>query len=101
MHTKKYHFKSAYVVLVRWDDGRSTLAGLQADERNKGHASGLMEELIKVFDEEQLTVLLDAKPFGRRKDGLTTQQLAKFYEKYGFVVVDNVQWVLMERVPRT
>jgi len=99
MHTSSHWYKTASCRLVDWEDGRVTLSSLHSEERNQGHATVLMQQMVDYFDNQNLTALLDAKPYGKRKDGLSTAQLITFYEKFGFKTVDNVKMVLMERVP--
>lgn len=49
--------------------------------RNKRVASLLMEELIKILDEEHIVLVNQINPYG----DLDYDQLVKFYKKYGFV----------------
>lgn len=89
--------KSASLRLHHWGDGRATLSNLHSKRKGKGHAKSLMKNVIKVFDATKLTVILEAKAYG--KGGMTTAQLMKFYEKFGFKLVWNDP-KLMERKPR-
>jgi len=99
MHTSSHWFDSATCKLIDWGDGTATLVGLHSEKRNEGHATTLMQQMCDYFDNQNITVIADVNPFGKRKDGLTMQQLVKFYEKFGFKVVGNVKTVLMERIP--
>jgi len=102
MKTSSHWYRSAQVKLCEWDEGPAVLTGMHSEQKNQGHASELMEQICRVFDTMGMTVLLDAQPYGKRKDGLDQKQLIKFYEKYGFKVADaDHGQILMERTPRT
>jgi GNAT superfamily N-acetyltransferase len=53
--------------------------------RNKGVATLLMDELIKVLDEKQITLINDINPYG----DLNFKQLEIFYKKYGFIETEE------------
>lgn len=55
----------------------------------KGDGSLIMSTLAKLLDEHGITVINGVNPYG----GLDRKMLTKFYEKYGFVLVEETVMV--------
>jgi len=60
----------------------------------EGHGEGtlLMQELVKILDQSGITVVNHVNPYG----GMELEPLIRFYEKYGFELIDTQ---LMIRFP--
>lgn len=69
------------------------IVSLASDERGNGHATALMHQVCAEADMAGLVLLLEAKPFA---EGMTQEQLEKFYERLGFVKIQD-EPVLMAR----
>lgn len=72
------------------------LIDVRALNPRKGHASALMKNVCKEADIEWLTLLVRVKAFD---DGLSDEQLQKFYGKFGFEKIQD-EPCLMSRSPR-
>jgi hypothetical protein len=70
---------------------------VNASERRSGHATALMYTVVAEADLSGLVLILKAEPFG---DGMTQEQLLKFYGKFGFEVIQTEPCVLMQRAPQ-
>lgn len=66
-------------------------------ERNKGHATSLLKEVCQEADESQTLLVLVPNSFDT--NALTTDQLEKWYEKFGFKRIQDKP-VLMCRDPK-
>lgn len=53
---------------------------LKARTEGKGEGTLLMNELVKILDEKNITVVNQLNPYGK----MTMENLEKFYSKYGF-----------------
>lgn len=81
------------------EDMRSQLrevVGVQADEKRRGHASGLLHHVCAEADRDWLTLLIKVEPYA---DGMTLDQLERWYGSFGFVRFQTEPCVLMARVP--
>lgn len=78
-------------------DGTRELVSLESDNPRKGHATALMHQVCAEADVGGIVLLLQPKPFG---EGMNEEQLGKFYERFGFVTVQEVPAKLMARQPR-
>jgi ribosomal protein S18 acetylase RimI-like enzyme len=90
--------ESASLNLILWDETSSTLSFLHSSDKGKGHASQLLRKMETFCDLKGLTVLLEVEAFD--EGGPNNSQLKKFYERYGFVVIDDEDSILMERKPK-
>lgn len=66
-------------------------------ERKKGHATSLMKEVCQEADEAQTLLVLVPDSFD--PEGMNTDQLEKWYEKFGFKRIQDKP-VLMCRDPK-
>lgn len=73
------------------------LLDVRATNQRKGHASALLNKVCKEADEDWFTLLVQVKAFD---DGLSPEQLSKFYEKFHFETVQTEPEILMTRSPR-
>jgi len=77
------------------------IVGVQSMSPHNGHATALMHQTCAEADKWWMTLLLHVKPFS---DGMTQEQLEKFYGRFGFVRIqdatdDGTPCVLMARSP--
>lgn len=72
---------------------RELLSVASANPR-KGHASALMHQVCQEADDARTTLLLTVAPFA---EGMTTEQLQKWYERFGFVVIQTEPALMMAR----
>lgn len=73
------------------------IVSLASGNPRKGHATTLMWAVCHEADLACMTLILQPKPFG--EEGLDDEKLMRFYEKFGFVVFQNLPVVLMARSP--
>ena len=66
---------------------------LTSTNPRKGHATALMTRICAEADRTRTTLLLTAHAF---QDGMTDEQLAKWYERFGFIKIQD-QPVIMAR----
>jgi hypothetical protein len=71
-------------VEVRNWDGRLWFSSLYSMDRGKGNANRVMKKITDIADKYNVTVALDAEPFGKGSDMLTKRRLIAFYKKFGF-----------------
>lgn len=72
------------------------LLDVRATNPRRGHATALLGKVCKEADEEWFTIMVQVKPFA---DGLTLDQLLKFYGRFDFVKIQD-EPCLMARSPR-
>lgn len=65
--------------------------------QRRGHAAALMNRVCKEADLDWFTLMLQVRAFD---DGLSTDQLQKFYAKFGFETIQTEPEILMARSPR-
>ena len=70
------------------------LVSVASDERGRGHASALMHRICQEADDACVTLLVQVKAFA---EGMTDEQLQRFYSKFGFIVIQTEPVVLMAR----
>jgi GNAT superfamily N-acetyltransferase len=82
------------------DDMRANLreiVSLQSDDHGKGHAKALLHQVCAEADRANVVLMLHVKPFA---DGMTLEQLEKFYEGHGFARIQD-EPLLMARAVQT
>ncbi|QAY17070.1 acetyltransferase [Streptomyces phage FrodoSwaggins] len=90
---------SASLTLTLWGDGSASISDVYSVERRQGHASKLLDQVTWFADRHGMTLKTAAEAYGTGPR-MTTSQLVKFYEKFGFVVLgDDPDYVYMERSP--
>ena len=67
---------------------------VEKDYRSQGQATALLKQVIKESSEAGLSLVVEPKAY--EEDGLTTEQLIKFYAKHGFVQI-QLKPVIMVR----
>lgn len=77
-------------------EGTREVVNLMSDNPRKGHATFLMHQVCAEADVDGIVLILMPKPFG---DGMTEEQLEKFYQKFGFTTIQP-EPKLMARQPR-
>ena len=78
----KNEFASAEIFLM--EDEKARLRSVYSTKRNQGYASEVLQQVVDYADEKELSLYLVVQRFGKPKDGLTNEQLEKFYYKFGF-----------------
>lgn len=76
--------------------GTREVVSLESDNPRKGHATALLHQVCAEADIDGIVLLLMPKPFG---DGMTEEQLEKWYGRFGFTTVQTVPAKLMARQP--
>jgi len=77
-----FKYESASVMVTAMED-HYWISHLYSIVPQKGHATELMTMVTQWADENQVTLILEARQYGN-VHGLTTSQLKAFYEKFGF-----------------
>ena len=72
------------------------LIDVHSENQRKGHASALLRNLCKEADADWLTLLVQVYAYD---DGMSSEQLRKWYAKFGFVLVQEDP-MLMARSPQ-
>jgi GNAT superfamily N-acetyltransferase len=67
------------------------------EARKQGFATELMKSITEDADLDGCVLMLQPKPFGR----VGLEDLASWYEKFGFMVIQRAPVVLMARMPHT
>lgn len=67
------------------------------EHRKQGYATELMQTIIKDADIEGVVLMLNPRTFGA---GGGLENLAPWYERFGFMVIQKKPVVLMARMPQ-
>ena len=70
------------------------LLSIQSGNPRKGHATGLMYQVCQEADDACKTLIIHVEPFD---EGMTQEQLKKWYEKFGFVEIQTDPVLMMAR----
>jgi hypothetical protein len=70
------------------------ILSVRSGSRQKGEASALMYRTCQEADDACVTLILQVAPF---ESGLTIEQLQKWYEKFGFAVIQTEPALMMAR----
>lgn len=70
------------------------LLSVSSGNPRKGHATALMYQVCQEADDARMTLLIQVDPFD---DGMTKEQLQKWYDKFGFEVIQTEPALLMAR----
>jgi GNAT superfamily N-acetyltransferase len=90
---------SVFVEVSNWDK-RLWFSSLHSMDRGKGNASRVMQKIVDIADKYNVTIALDALPFGTGKNRMSRSQLVAFYKKFGFAFENGEEdFGDMERVP--
>lgn len=93
--------ESASLHLSIWNNERASIRDLYSEIRRKGHATKLLRRIVLLADVLGLTLILEADAYGLG-ERLDNSELERFYEKFGFVIVDDGQKPsILERVPKS
>lgn len=97
----EFNHLSASLKLTIWDAKNASLSDVYSAEKGKGHATKLLGKVMNFVDESGVTIFTAAEAYGS-EPRLSNAQLKAFYEKFGFVVVneDDPNWIEMERKPK-
>lgn len=92
--------QSAQVTMTHSDSKTAKLSNLYSQERGKGHATSLLEEVMDYADKNGISLWLEVQRYGNPRNGLDNSQLIRLYEKFGFdVLEDRRTLVMMGRYP--
>lgn len=82
----RFKFESATASLRQFDTSVPwVLSSVFSRDRGKGHATGLMEQIVAYADEHDIEIQLLVKRFKYTDSkALDNEQLRAFYEKFGF-----------------
>lgn len=70
------------------------LLSVKSESQRKGEATALMHKVCQEADDARMTLLIHVVPFD---EGLTLEQLQKFYTKFGFEVIQTEPALMMAR----
>lgn len=70
------------------------LVGVSSGNPRKGHATALMYQVCQEADDGLKTLILTVAPFG---EGMTEEQLTKWYERFGFQIIQTEPALMMAR----
>jgi hypothetical protein len=91
---------SVFVEISNWDK-RLWFSSLHSMDRGHGNATRVMQKIVDIADKYNVTIALDAVPFGTGETRMSRSQLVKFYKKFGFAFEDGEEdFGDMERVPK-
>jgi GNAT superfamily N-acetyltransferase len=93
-----FQHESATVRLRYTADARALVIGLYSKDRNKGHATELMNKVVQYADDRSVTLALIAQQFGQ-PIGPDNAYLEKFYARFGFVREFPFSCIYMVRKP--
>lgn len=62
------------------------LISIRSEDQRSGQATRLMHQVCQEADTARMTLILQVKPFA---DGLTEEQLQRWYSKFGFEVIQT------------
>jgi GNAT superfamily N-acetyltransferase len=97
---KLFKVKSAQATLHIADDKSAKITNVYSQIRGQGHASALFEDIIRFADENRMMLWLEVRRYGKPQSGLSNSGLVTFYQKFGFVIVDDDKNpVMMARRP--
>ena len=66
---------------------------VEKDYRNQGQATALLKQVIKESSEAGLSLIVEPKAY--EEDGLTTEQLIRFYARHGFVQIQKTPVIMV------
>lgn len=90
MERLQFKNESASCTLVRLENNVYSLRNLRAYKLGRGHATQLMKKVVSWADSKGVTLVLNVRATGRIEYGnLDDDQLIRFYEDHGFVVVSG------------
>lgn len=79
-----------------WEKTREII-DVRSTNQRKGHATSLMWQICYEADKAGLVLIVQPRVFD---DGMTQEQLEKWYGKFGFSPIQQEPVVLMSRVPQ-
>lgn len=95
-----FRHESASANLHIWDDNRSTLSEVFAEQPGLGHGTELLRKVAAYADLHNLHILIAVQQFFYRDNrGLNNQQLVSFYSKFGFERIPDTKPIQMIRIP--
>ncbi len=74
---------SVSVEISNWDR-RLWFSSIYSMDRGQGNAERVMKKITDIADKYNVTIALNAEPFGTGAKRLTKSQLVVFYKKFGF-----------------
>lgn len=84
---KPLHFKygSARAKLYQLESDLFALSDLWSEERGKGHATKVLQQIVDFADMERVTIKLIVQPYGHPiATSLDNRKLEGFYQRFGF-----------------
>lgn len=98
------HFKSASLRVAvplglpdEMQDGIREILDVKSGNPRKGQASSLMRNVCSEADADSAVLMLHVNQFD---DGLSNEQLLKFYGKFDFTVIQTEPATLLARQPK-
>jgi GNAT superfamily N-acetyltransferase len=81
----KFKYRSARASISIIDNHIGLLGSVHAQERRKGHASGLMQQVVDYADQQGLQLRLVVQRYGHPAETMDNHQLESFYGRFGFL----------------
>lgn len=98
--TSVYKTLSARAKLRHEDDTNAKLVDVYSEIRGQGHATQLLTSIMEDVDRKGITLWLEVQGYGDPHTVLTNSQLIRFYERFGFDVIDHTHCpIQMVRYP--
>lgn len=98
----RFNYESSQLNLIFApnDPKLAKISNLYSQIKGKGHASKLLNEVVRYADKHGIHLWLEVQRYGDSRQGLDNKQLIKLYESFGFDVVnDGKKPVMMGRYP--
>jgi len=98
--TIDFEYKSATCQIIDWEDGSASLANVYCTARRQGHATELLNKVMRWIDDRGLLLKTAAEAYGPEPK-MPNPRLVEFYMKFGLVPLEDISdCVYMERKPK-
>lgn len=94
-----FRYGGAEVTLVYEENNKAMLVGLHSKNKRQGEATAVMLDAVAYADKYDISLWLEAQRYGDWRTSLDNQQLIKFYERFGFDLVNDKRrprWMIRE-----
>ena len=96
----RFNHLSARCYLAELDEGLWAVVNVYSTERRQGHATGLMQDVIRWADKHKVRLNLMVMSYdGKNHNIPDNHDLEAFYAKFGFERMGNVRPIFLSRIP--